>query len=86
MIPKIIHHIWFQGEKNIPSEYPDYRKSWKIFNPTYQYEFWDECRINNLITNDYPEYLEKYLKFNMIQKIDMAKYCIIYKYYLFLDI
>ena len=41
-IPKIIHQIWWQGEKSIPEKYLSYIESWKTNHPDFKYMFWDE--------------------------------------------
>lgn len=81
MIPQIIHQIWYQGENNIPSSYPNYSKSWKKLNPNYKYMFWDKDKIENLITSHYPYLIQQYTSYDkIIQKIDMAKYIILHYY------
>lgn len=83
MINKIIHQIWFQGEKNIPKSYPDYTKSWKNENTKYGYKymFWDESKIINLLVSFYPQLFNKFNSLpKMIQKVDMAKLIILYHY------
>lgn len=78
-IPHIIHQIWFQGESVIPEKYRAFRKTWKD-QDTFRYEFWDEERICNLM-DFFPEYRATYISFpTMIQKIDFAKYVILYVY------
>lgn len=79
-IPKIIHQIWFQGEKFIPEHLVNYQKSWKEKNQDYQYMFWDRNYINDLIKQVNVNWItETYNNFPlMIQKIDFAKYIILY--------
>lgn len=90
-IPKIIHQIWFQGFDAIPPNLLDYHNSWKENNPTYTFKLWDEKSINELMNNTKLKWInETYNSFDlMIQKIDFAKYVILYEYggiYLDLDI
>ena len=81
MIPKIIHQIWFQGENNIPEEYPNYSKSWKKLNPEYKYIFWSGDKMRKLIKEKYPWFLKRYDEYpNMIQRIDSAKYFILHQF------
>lgn len=76
---KIIHQIWLQGENNIPEKYNDNIKSIKKINKNYEYILWDEIKILNLIKSD-KKILDTYYKFSyMHQKIDFAKYVILYK-------
>lgn len=79
-IPKIIHQIWFQGENFIPNHLVSYQNSWKEKNQDYQYMFWDENYINDLIKQVNVNWItETYNNFPlMIQKIDFAKYIILY--------
>jgi len=82
MIPKTIHQIWFQGKENMPEHLKEYHKTWIENNPDYLIIVWDEKSIQKEVDlffdkdvrdmyNNYPY---------MIQKIDLAKYIILYKY------
>lgn len=79
-IPKIIHQIWFQGEDFIPKHLVNYQNSWKEKNQDYQYMFWDMNSIKDLIKQANVVWItETYDNFPlMIQKIDFAKYIILY--------
>lgn len=79
-IPKIIHQIWFQGKKMLPSHLIKYHNSWKNKNPNYEHLFWDENSINNLIKDINIDWItDTYNSFPlMIQKIDFSKYIILY--------
>lgn len=79
-IPKIIHQIWFQGEQFIPQHLVTYQNSWKENNQNYQYMFWDENYINDLIREINVDWITETYNFFplMIQKIDFAKYVILY--------
>lgn len=80
-IPKIIHQIWWQGENNIPTDYPIFSLSWKKLNPDYQYILWDEQKINNILYEYFPWFADTFNRLpKMIQKIDAAKYFILYHY------
>lgn len=80
MISKIIHQIWFQGTEDIPKHLVNYQNSWKEKNKDYQYMFWDEKSIKELIKKVKIYWItETYNNFPlMIQKIDFAKYVILY--------
>ena len=74
----IIHQIWFQGFSNIPDKYKKYRSSWE---KNYNIEFWDEKRIQNLLSTNYPKYYNWWNNLPlMIQKIDIAKAFILHAY------
>lgn len=78
-IPYLIHQIWFQGEEEIPIKYNTFRKGWKDLT-NFKYEFWDETRIKTMM-DFFPEYKRTYDSFpTMIQKIDFAKYIILFIY------
>ena len=80
-IPKTIHQIWYQGEEHIPSNYRYYASSWRHYNKDYEYLLWVKEDISELISKIYPHYYNFYESLpSMIQKIDFAKYCIMYAY------
>jgi hypothetical protein len=78
-IPRIIHQIWYQGKSEIPEHLFDYRKAWVKMHPGYQFVLWDQQRIESVI-NKLPEQIQKlYYSYElMIQRIDFAKYVILY--------
>lgn len=78
MIPKLIHIIWWQGINKIPDKFKYNINSWKINNPKYKIILWDERSILDMIAKY--NYNKIILYKRMIQKIDYAKYLIMYKY------
>ena len=48
---KIIHQIWFQGEKNIPEKYKPYIESIKKHNKEFNYILWDDQSLQELAKN-----------------------------------
>jgi hypothetical protein len=81
-IPKVIHQIWFQGEEKIPEHLQIYHKSWIDKNPSFEVKVWDEISIQAVLKeyND-TKTTEMYNNYRyMIQKIDLAKYIILYIY------
>lgn len=79
MIPKIIHQIWFQGKSECP--HLDNCKTWREKNPKYEYIFWDEPMMKELVQSKYLYLYDKWNNYNYIhQKIDMFKY-ILMDYY-----
>ena len=82
MIPKIIHQIWFQGEEHIPEHLKVFHQHWIEKNPTFEVKVWDETTIGEEVAA-YPdeEVRNMYANYRyMIQKIDLAKYIILYKH------
>ena len=45
MIPKIIHYCWF-GRNEMPEQYQNYIKTWKMFCPGYKIIEWNEDNFN----------------------------------------
>lgn len=79
-IEKIIHQIWFQGYSQIPTHLKEYSETWKELNKNYKYTFWDSDRIDELLKNINVKWIsDTYNELPlMIQKIDFAKYIILY--------
>ena len=76
-IPKKIHQIWYQGLEAIPEKYRLYSNTWRL-ESDFEYVFWDKSKIENLI-NCFPKFWSVYDSFpTMIEKIDYAKYVILY--------
>jgi inositol phosphorylceramide mannosyltransferase catalytic subunit len=85
VIPNNIHQIWFQGENVIPAKYRAFQSTWKdtVKHPSYTYNFWDISSIENLLTGGQISHRwnKTYHSFpTMIQKIDFAKYIILYMF------
>jgi len=82
-IPKIIHQtapsdknkwdpLWFECQKTWKKHFP---------SPEYEYILWTDEDLENLIKTDFPSYLQIYKGYKKnIQRIDMARYFILYKY------
>lgn len=80
MIPKIIHQIWIQGEKNAPDHIKNYISSCKLNG--YQHILWDEPKILKLMKkhND-PDLIRIYHKQEKkAAQADIARYVILYYY------
>lgn len=74
-IPKIVHHIWFQGEDKIPQELNRLRQTWRnSFGKEYLFYLWDEKSIDFLMRQKYSWFYKSWKSLPyMIQKIDSAK-------------
>ena len=81
------HFIWFQGQP--PQNYNENIIEFKKKNPNFRINLWDEKSILKIIKRN-PVFLMAYQKSRyLIQKVDIAKYAILYYYggiYLDLDI
>lgn len=62
MIPKVIHIGWYQGFDKLPPKYNKFIESWRIHNPSFRIEYWDNERFlkEAHAVNWYPEILNKY--------------------------
>lgn len=77
-IPRIIHQIWYQGEAQIPERYRRYRQSWQRNHPGWEFVFWDESRIRELIQTQYPWFAANFDGYAAdIQRIDSVRYFIL---------
>ena len=79
-IPKIIHQIWSGIDEPLPQYFETIGKTWKDHYPDWEYQFWDNDRMNKFVVEYYPEYWERYNKFPYnIQRWDAIRYLILYK-------
>ena len=77
--PKIIHQIWYQG---VPPPDPIYRKStteWKRLHPNYEYMFWEQTLMSDIVKLVVPQHHRFWGSMRMIEQIDFARYAILYK-------
>ena len=80
MIPKIIHQIWSSKDGSLPQFLKEWSETWKDFHPNWQYEFWDNNRMNSFMQEFYPEYMEIYNKFPYdVQRWDSIRYLILWE-------
>ena len=81
LIPNIIHQIWFQGEDKIPELHKKYQKICKNMYKDWEYMFWDDHKIQDLIQSNYSYLYKYYIKYpTLLQKVDLARYIILYHY------
>tara|TARA_R110002153_G_scaffold273339_2_gene444011 strand:+ start:12778 stop:13395 length:618 start_codon:yes stop_codon:yes gene_type:complete len=71
-ITKNLHYTW--KDKNIPEKYLKNIHSWKKKLPGWNFIFWDDKRIDSLLESEKIKFKSK------IEKIDYAKYYIMYKF------
>ena len=78
---KIIHQIWFQGEKNIPEKYQLYIESIKKHNKEFNYIVWDDKSLQELARKYSNRCYDVYINYTfMHQKIDLGRYLALYFY------
>lgn len=79
-IPKIIHQIWSGIDEPLPSHFKAFGNTWQRDYSTWQYEVWDNNRMEKFIQTNYPEYWEVYIKFPFnVQRWDAIRYLILDK-------
>ena len=75
-IPKLIHQIWL-SDKKLPKSCIPWMKSWKKYNPDWEYKLWDEDNIRELNINDFDVYSKK---LNPGFRSDILRYIILKKF------
>lgn len=81
MIPKIIHQTGPSDKNNWHPLWFKCQESWIKNFPDYEYKFWNDEEIDNLVKDDYPQYWEMYKEFPAhIMKIDFIRFCLMDKY------
>ena len=75
-IPKRIHQIWI-GNKKIPKKYLRWSKTWKKYNPEWEYKLWTNKELNEIYMKNRSIYESTD---NIGFKSDIARYEILYKY------
>jgi len=75
-IPKLIHQIWI-GDSKLPKSCIPWMKSWKKFNPDWEYKLWDEENIRELNINDFDIYSKD---INPGYRSDILRYIILKKF------
>src|SRR5687768_5764884 len=79
LIPKIIHQTW--KDNDIPEHWKDSPEAWKLHHPNWEYRFWTDSDLRNLIRDKYPWFLEIYDNYPYpIQRVDAARYFILYTF------
>lgn len=77
-IPKIIHQIWSGIDEPLPKKFKILGETWKRDYPDWQYEFWDNQRINEFIKEYYPQHWYVYCKYPFnVQRWDAIRYLIL---------
>jgi mannosyltransferase OCH1-like enzyme len=82
-IPKIIHQTAPRDKSKWKEEWHSCQQTWKDLFPESEYKhvMWNDDDLENLISNDFPWYYDIYKSYKKnIQRIDIARYFILYKY------
>lgn len=82
-IPKIIHQTAPNDKSKWKKEWYTCQDTWLKFfpEPEYKHIMWYDEDLDNLILKDFPSFYEIYKSYEKnIQRIDIARYFILYKY------
>jgi mannosyltransferase OCH1-like enzyme len=81
-ISKIIHQTAPKNKDKWHPIWEQCQQSWKYNFTEFEYMFWNDDDLLNLIKTDFPNYFQLYTDFgeNVILKVDFARYAILYKY------
>lgn len=81
MIPKIIHQTGPTDKLKWHPLWHKCQQSWLDCFSGFEYKFWNDEEIDNLIKECYPQYYKMYSEFPIhIMKIDFARFCILHKF------
>lgn len=79
MIPKIIHQTW--KTEDVPERFRGMIASWRERNPDWEYRFWSDAALENLVADHCPELLSIYRSYpSGVQRSDAARYMILHKF------
>ena len=79
-IPKTIHQIWSGISEPLPEHFRLLGETWKEHYPDWEYEFWDNNKMNQFIQDHYPQYRDIYNRFPYnVQRWDAIRYLILDK-------
>jgi len=77
--PKILHQTW--KSKDLTPKFKEWQELWLKTCYEYEYKFYTDEDISEVIENYFPQYLTKFNSFSrQIEKIDFWRYAILYIY------
>lgn len=80
MIPRIIHQLW-EDKIPLPDVFLEFANTWKKFNPSWKYVFWDKTKMYSFINEYYPNYIYVLQEYKYdVQRWDVIRYLILYKF------
>lgn len=81
MIPRIIHQVWEGKNEPLPELFSRFADTWKENNPDWQYEFWDNERMDAFVRENYPDLVPAYFDYPYdAQRWNAIRYLIINVY------
>lgn len=73
MIPRIIHQTW--KDRAVPDRFRDAQESWRRHHPEWEYRFWTDDDLDDLVRTRAPELQDLYRAYpENIQRVDAARY------------
>lgn len=84
--PRIIHQVWinFSNDKNrdsIPKQYMKSHESWINLHVGWVYVLWDKKLSYDFVNTFFPSFYGTFCSLTYdIQRIDMIRYCFLYRY------
>ena len=80
-IPKIIHQVWEGKSEPLPKHLLVLSETWKTFNPQWEYWLWSYDLMEELVFQQFPDFLDTYHNFPKgVQRWDAIRYMILYTY------
>lgn len=79
MIEKNLHFIWDKGYDAMPKDYKYNVQSWTRHHPGWNIYFWDKTKMDRLVQNHYPEFLNLWKScVHIMENIDIIKFIILH--------
>lgn len=79
-IPRIIHQIWSETYRPLPSKFKLLSKTWRHHYSDWEYKFWDNEKMDYFINENFPQYINIYKRFPFdVQRWDSIRYLILHK-------
>lgn len=79
MTCKIIHQMW--KDSSIPKECVSYVNTWKLNHPGWEYKFWTDASLIELVDSEYSWFADTYNNYDYnICRSDAARNIILHKY------
>ncbi len=76
MIPRLVHQTW--KDHDVPERFLEAQRSWREIHPGWEYRFWTDEDLADLVHERAPELSELYARYpEAIQRVDAARYVIL---------
>ena len=78
-IPRIIHQTW--KTKKLTDFYHKCSNTWKKFNPSFDYRFYDDTDCELFVKTHYPDFYDTYREMQKpVEKADLFRYLIVHHF------